>query len=98
GGALAAADFDITARGEIPFEAMTGKALHVEALRLAGRYDGKARHLKLTKADLKAREARAVLAGSGDFILDGEGKLDRVHADLAASAIALDMPGVFKEK
>lgn len=98
GGALTAADFDITARGEIPFEAMTSKALHIEALRLVGQYDGKARHLKLSKANLNAREAKAVLTGSGDFFLHADGTLDRVHADLAASAIAIDMPGVFKEK
>ena len=98
GGALAAAAFDITARGEIPFQAMTSKALHIEALRLVGNYDGKTRHLKLASADLNAREAKAKLAGSGDFILNAEGKLDRVHADISASAIALDMPGVFKEK
>ena len=98
GGALAAADFDITARGEIPFEVMTSKALHIEALRLVGHYDGKARHLKLSKADLNAREAKAVLAGSGDFFMHADGTLDRVHTDLSASAIALNMPGVFKEK
>lgn len=98
GGALALADFDITARGQIPFEALTSKTLHIEALRLVGRYDGTTRHLNLSKAELNAREAKAVLAGSGDFFLHADGTLDRVHADLSASTVALDMPGVFKDK
>jgi hypothetical protein len=95
GGRLASAAFDITARGEIPFAAMTGKALHLSSLRLVGRYDGRTRHLALTTADLDAKEARALLKGAGDLFYDANGKLERVHADLSAKNIALDMPGVF---
>ncbi len=95
-GALGAADFDIMARGEIPWAHLKDKALHVRSLRLVGRYDGVARHLALTTANLDAREARAMLRGDGDFIMVG-GKLDRVHAQLAARNITLDMPGIFKE-
>ncbi len=98
GGALAAADFDITGRGQIPFAAMTGKALHVTALRLAGHYDGKSRHLALTTADLDAKEARAALKGSGDFVLGDDGKLAKVHAELSGRNLALDMPGIFQGK
>jgi hypothetical protein len=95
-GALGAADFDIMARGQIPWAQMKDKALHVRSLRLVGRYDGVARHLALTTANLDAREARAALRGDGDFIMAG-GKLDRVHAELAMRNITLDMPGIFKE-
>lgn len=98
GAVLAAAAFDITASGEIPFAQLRSKALHIRALKLAGRYDGKLRHLTLSQAALDAREAQAVMTGAGDFILDGEGKLERVHGELAATRVALDMPGLFKDK
>jgi hypothetical protein len=98
GGALGNADFNLVAAGQIPFAAMKDKALHVNALRLVGRYDGVAHHLALTTADLDAREARATLGGSGDFFYDASGALDHVHADLAARNITLNMPGVFKDK
>jgi hypothetical protein len=97
GGRLGSAAFDITARGEIPFAAMTGKALHLSSLRLVGRYDGRARHLALTTADLNAKEARAQLKGAGDLFYDANGKLERVHADLSAKNVALDMPGIFPQ-
>jgi hypothetical protein len=98
GGALGSADFNIVAAGQIPFAAMKDKALHVNALRLVGRYDGTAHHLALRTADLDAREARATLGGSGDFFYDASGALDHVHADLAARNVTLNMPGVFKDK
>ena len=98
GTVLAAANFDITASGEVPLSHLKSKALQVRALKLAGRYDGKSRRVTLSNASLDAREARAVMTGRGDFIVDSEGKLERVHAELGASKIALDMPGVFKEK
>jgi hypothetical protein len=96
-GRLSAAAFDITAHGEIPYTAMKDKALHIRNLRLVGRYDGLVRHLTLTTAELDAREARAVLKGTGDFFYDPANKLERVHADLAARNIALDMPGIFAQ-
>ena len=84
GSKLGMAAFDLAATGEIPFAAMKGKALHLNTLRLVGRYDGVTRHLALTTADLNAREARALFKGAGDFFYDADGKLERVHADLAA--------------
>ncbi len=98
GAVLAAAAFDMTASGEIPFAQLRSKALHIRALKLAGRYDGKLRHLTLSQAALDAREAQAVMTGGGDFILDDEGKLERVQGELQATKIALDMPGLFKDK
>ncbi|HWM61914.1 MAG TPA: hypothetical protein VNN98_07165, partial [Rhizomicrobium sp.] len=97
GGKLASAAFDITARGEIPFAAMTGKALHLSSLRLVGRYDGAARHLALTTANLDAKEAHALLKGAGELFYDAGGKLERVRAELSGKSIALDMPGVFPQ-
>jgi len=61
GGKLSFAAFDITAHGEVPYAALKTKALHINNLRLVGRYDGVARHLALSTADLDAREARAAL-------------------------------------
>jgi hypothetical protein len=97
GSKLGMAAFDLAATGEVPFAAMKGKALHLDSLRLVGRYDGVTRHLALTTADLNAKEARALFKGAGDFFYDAAGKLERVHADLAAHDVALDMPGVFPE-
>jgi hypothetical protein len=97
GGKLGFAAFDITARGEIPYAAMKGKALHISSLRLVGRYDGATRHLALTTADLDAKEARASLKGAGDFFFDAAAKLERVHGDLSGQNIALNMPGIFAQ-
>jgi len=88
------AAFDITAHGEIPWAAMADKALHVSSLRLVGRYDGSNGHLALTTADLNAREVRATFKGGGQFFYGPDGKLERVHADLSAKDIAVDMPGI----
>jgi hypothetical protein len=97
GNRLAEANFDVVARGEIPYAAMKSKALHLDSLRLVGRYDGQTGHLALTTAELQAREARARLKGGGDFFFDGSGKLERVHADLSGADVALDMPGIFPQ-
>ncbi len=98
GGALAGANFDITANGRIPWAEMRSKALHVTSLRLVGRYDGRTHHLALTTADLNALEARASFKGFGDFVSGDDGELAKVHAELAGKDVALDMPGVFKDK
>jgi hypothetical protein len=94
GARLGYAAFDITAHGEVPWAAMQNKALHISNLRLVGRYDGASGHLALTTADLNAREVRASLKGSGAFFYSAGGKLARVHADLSAKNIAMDMPGI----
>jgi hypothetical protein len=96
-GRLDNAVFDITAHGEIPYAAVKGKVLHVNNLRLVGRYDGLVHHLTLNSATLESREARAALKGTGDFFYDPANKLERVHADLVARNIALDMPGIFAQ-
>ncbi|MCX7280995.1 MAG: DUF3971 domain-containing protein [Alphaproteobacteria bacterium] len=95
GSKLGMAAFDLAATGEVPLAALKGKALHLKSLRLVGRYDGATRHLALTTSDINAKEARALFKGAGDFFYDGTGKLERVHAELAAHDVALDMPGVF---
>jgi len=94
GAKLGYAAFDINAHGEIPWAAMKDKALHISNLRLVGRFDGSNGHLALTTADLNAREVRAGLKGTGEFIYGADGKLARVHADLSAKDIAVDMPGL----
>jgi len=96
-GKIEEAAFDITAHGEVPFAVMKSKALHIDSLRLVGRYDGAANHLALTTANLDAKEARAHLKGSGDFYSDAAGGLERVRADLSGENIAINMPGVFAQ-
>jgi hypothetical protein len=94
GAKLGYAAFDITAHGEFPWAAMASKALHISSLRLVGRYDGSDGHLALTTANLNAQEVRAALKGAGEFFYGADGKLTRVHADLSARNIAVDMPGI----
>ncbi len=94
GARLGYAAFDITGHGEVPWAAMRDKALHISNLRLVGRYEGETGHLALTTIDLDAREVRGALKGAGEFFYGADGKLARVHADLAAKNIAVDMPGV----
>jgi hypothetical protein len=96
-GKIEEATFDIAAQGEIPFSAMKSKALHVDSLKVVGRYDGAANHLTLTNADLDAKEARAHLKGGGDFRSDASGKLERIQASFSGDTIALNMPGVFAQ-
>ncbi len=94
GAKLGYAAFDITAHGEVPWAAMRDKALHVSNLRLVGRYEGETGHLALTTIDLDAREVRGALKGAGEFFYGVDGKLARVHADLSAKNIAVDVPGI----
>jgi hypothetical protein len=96
-GKLAFAAFDLAARGEFPFAALKSKALHINKLRLIGRYDGAGNRLTLTAAELDAREARAHFKGAGEFFYDATGKLEHVQADLSGANVALDMPGVFAQ-
>ncbi len=97
GGMLGRADFDIIAQGELPVAAMTGKALHVRRMRLVGRYDGATRRVVLSDGSLDAREAKANLRGQADFLLGGDGGLEKIRAGLTADRIALDAPGLFKK-
>ena len=97
GGALASADFDITAHGDLPWAALKSKALHLQGLRMVGRYDGGPRHIALSAITLDAREMRASLKASGDFIMGADGTLERVHAELSGANVALNMPGIFAE-
>jgi hypothetical protein len=94
GARLGYAAFDITAHGEIPWAALTGKAVHISSLRLVGRYDGASGHLALTAADLNSQELRAALKGGAEFFYGVNGGLERVHADLSAKNISVDMPGI----
>jgi len=96
-GKVEEAAFDLTAHGEVPYTVMKSKALHIESLRLVGRYDGAANHLALTTADLDAKEARAHLKGGANFYSDAGGKLEHIKADLSGENIALNMPGVFAQ-
>ena len=60
-----------------------------------GHYDGVTHHLTLSTADLEAREAHARFKGGADIFLDAAGSLERVHGEISAANIALNMPGVF---
>ena len=69
GGALALADFDITAAGEVPFAAMKDKALHVRSLQLVGHYDGAGRTSDCwATSTWTPREAQVRLKGTRRFL------------------------------
>jgi hypothetical protein len=96
GGVLEAADFDVTAEGNIPVAVLKDKALHVEQLRLTGHYRGEGRRLTLKTVDLTAREGRMRGRGGAELFY-AHGALDRVRARLAFDRIAVDAPGLFAQ-
>lgn len=96
GGILDTADFDITAKGDIPVKLLKSKALHVEQIRLTGHYDAAAQRLIFKTADLAAREARMRGHGSAQLVY-ADGALDRVRTRLDFSRIAFDAPGLFAQ-
>jgi hypothetical protein len=95
-GTLADADFDLTARGNVPVAVLRDKALHVRQLRLTGHYDGGTRTLKLANADLDAREGRMRGRGTGAFIY-ADGALERVEAKLSFDRLVVEAPGLFAQ-
>jgi hypothetical protein len=95
GGKLATADFDATAEGDVPFPLLKGKVLHVDLLKIAGRYDGLAHRLSVSAADLDAHEIKAQFKGGAAFTYDDAGKLASVAGDLNAGKLSLDTPGIF---
>lgn len=93
GAHVTAADFDVTAAGELPFAALKSKALHVRQLRLTGRYDGVKNHLALAEANLDAAEGVLHLKGGADLHFD-QGALTSVSGNLGTSRLALNLPGI----
>lgn len=96
GAHVTAADFDLTAAGELPLKALKGGAVHVRQLRLSGDYDGVKNHLALNQLSLDAREGAVRLKGGADFHYDG-GALASISGGFTTSRLALDMPGVFAQ-
>lgn len=93
GGHITETDFDLQSQGDIPFNWLAGKALHVRNLRLMGHYDGVTKHLSLTEALLDAREADLRLKGGADFVY-ANGALDSIFADVSAIRAGLNLPGI----
>jgi len=96
GAHLTSASFDVTAAGELPLSALKSKEVHVRQLRLTGDYDGVKNHLALSQADLEATEGVVRLRGAADFHYD-QGTLASISGGIAASHLALDMPGIFAQ-
>ncbi len=93
GGHISETDFDLQSKGDIPFNWLAGKALHVRQLRLMGHYDGATKHLSLTEALLDAREANLRLKGGADLVY-ANGALDSISADVSAIRASLNLPGI----
>jgi hypothetical protein len=93
---LAFADFDATAKGETPFGLYRSDRLHVNAMRIMGRYDGAAQRIAVSSADLDAREVKAHLTGQGDLVHGEDGALTQVKAGVNASRISVNVPGLFE--
>ena len=95
GGKLARADFDATAEGDVPFALLKGKVLHVDLLKISGRYDGLAHRLSVTAADIDAHEIKAQFKGAAAFVYDDAGKLASVTGNLDADKLAIEGSGIF---
>jgi hypothetical protein len=95
GSHLAKADFDLTAKGQVPLALLQRKALHIDRMRLTGRYDGHLHRLSVARATLDAHEAHARGKGEAVFVLDAGGALQKVRADLSVGRVALNAPGLF---
>ena len=96
GAHITAADFDMTAAGELPLAALKGGALHVRQLHLNGLYDGDRNHLTLDQVAFDTREGIVHLKGGADFHYDGDA-LASVSADITSTRIALNLPGIFAQ-
>lgn len=96
GARIAAADFDMTAAGELPLTGLKGGVLHVRQMHLNGLYDGDKNHLALDQASIDTKEGIVRLKGGADFRYDG-GKLASIGASIASTRIALGMPGIFAQ-
>jgi hypothetical protein len=96
GARIMAADFDMTAAGELPLAGLKGGILHVRQMHLNGIYDGDKNHLALDQASIDTKEGIVRLKGGADFRYDG-GKLAGIGAAITSTRIALDMPGIFAQ-
>ncbi|HWF63992.1 MAG TPA: AsmA-like C-terminal domain-containing protein, partial [Rhizomicrobium sp.] len=96
GAHLTSASFDLTAAGQLPLAALKSKEIHVRQLRLTGNYDGVKNHLSVGQADLEAAEGVIRLSGAADFHYE-QGALASISGGIAASRLALNMPGFFAQ-
>jgi hypothetical protein len=96
GGRITETDFDLKAKGDIPFEWLTAKALNVRELRLTGHYDGVTKHVSLNDARLDARQADLTFKGGADMVY-ANGELESVSADIATTRAVLNMTGVLPQ-
>ncbi len=97
GAKLAFADFDVTAKGEAPFGLYRSKTLHVNTMRLVGRYEGVAGRIRIAQANLDSREIKAKLTGQAALATGADGALAQVTGEFNASDIALAVPGLFTQ-
>jgi hypothetical protein len=95
GAKLAFADFDVTAKGEVPLGLYRSPRLHVNALELSGRFDGAARHVRIASATLDAREIKAQISGQAALANGPDGALAQVTGDMALTNLTLAVPGLF---
>ena len=95
GAKLAFADFEMSARGEVPFNLYRSPRLHVNAVTLNGRYDGAAGHVRINTASLDARELKTRLSGQGRLTRDAQGAVTRLEGDMALTDLSLAVPGLF---
>ena len=95
GAKLAFAEFDATAKGEAPFGLYRAKTLHVNSLRLVGRYDGT--NVRLNRAELDASEVKSSLAGQAALVRGADGAIAQVKGDINASSLVIAVPGLFPQ-
>lgn len=90
---LLRAEFGVGAKGTLDLGLPHGP-LKVNALQLAGRYDGASDRILIDDGALDAGGAKAHVTGRADLTRDPQGLLTRLSFETAMDRIALDMPGV----
>ncbi len=97
GAKLDFAEFDATAKGETPFGLYKTPLLHVNNLHLVGRYEGIAGQVRLTRADLDARELKTQLTGQAALLRGADGAIAQVKGEISANRLAIAVPGLFPQ-
>lgn len=89
GTSLRYADFGLGAAGVV---GGLGAPLHVDALRVVGRYDGLTGRLLIDDASLGGKQANVKLTGSGDVTFDANKAFEKISLRLNGDRMSFNMP------
>jgi hypothetical protein len=92
---LAAADFDLSAKGAVVIPDLKDGLVRVAQISAKGRYDETKRRILLESAAIDSDKVKAHLQGKIAFVLDAAGAFAGMQADMRMSQLSLTWPGVF---